>query len=352
MNKITVDKPIIPDNRFGHDGELEMRRRLPSPIYQWDKFTLNNMIQREVGLGMSRFIGAQNFFFVATSDKNGNCDASFISTFTHQKIDEIFPTCLILDNRKELIFPYFDDDTFVKNIKNIKENPHVGLIFIDFIRIGRIRINGKAFLEELTDEVKAIWPRCVGYVRVLIEHAYGNCPARIPKLYPIKLIENDLNEVNQLYPLWEHSIFQLRKSNKIELELVEFIESQSFFFIATANNDGHCDASFRGTQGDHGSGKKLPVAKVFNDGKTLIFPDYSGNALYNSLGNILLNPKISMVFVDFTRIGILKVTGQVFIEEVNTDVKNIWPEAQAFLRVEIEEIDGNCTEIIPRMIPL
>ncbi len=349
MNKIAVEKPVTPDERFGHAGELEMRRRLPSPIYQWDKFSLSSMIQREIGIGMSRFIMAQNFFFVATSDKEGNCDASFRSTITHQEIKEVIPTCLVLESRKELIFPYFADDIVSKSLKNINENPHVGMIFIDFIRIGRIRINGMAFLKEVNEKVKGVWPNCIGYVHVIIEHAYGNCPARIPKLYPIELLQNDLTKINQVFPLWKNSIFQSIKFNQIP---VEFIESQSSFFIATANNNGHCDASFRGTEIDSSTGKKLPVAKVIDDGKALIFPDYSGNALYNSLGNILMNPKISLVFVDFTRIGILKVTGRVSIEEPDTNVKNIWPKAQAFLRVIVEDIDDKCIEVIPRMIPL
>ncbi|MDC5579585.1 pyridoxamine 5'-phosphate oxidase family protein [Acinetobacter baumannii] len=351
MNKNPIDKPDIPDNRYGHIGELEMRSRLPSPIYRWDKYSLDSMIQREIASGMSRFISAQKFFFIGTSDSEGNCDATFFSTLKYQNPSP-FPTCLILDNRKELIFPYFNDDMLKESIKNIKENPHIGMIFIDFIRIGRIRINGKAYLEEPSSEVKAIWPSCVGCVRVLVEHAYGNCPARIPKLYPTELIGNDVKEINQVYPLWEPSTFQSRKSDKIQLQQINFIESQSFFFIATANGDGHCDASFRGTEVDPRNGKKLPVAKVLEDGKTLIFPDYSGNALYNSLGNILLNPQISIVFVDFTRIGILKVTGQVSIEEINTDVKNIWPKAQAFLRINVKDVDASCGESISRMIPL
>ncbi|MGQ1456897.1 hypothetical protein ACT4ZD_07105 [Acinetobacter baumannii] len=62
MNKNPIDKLDIPDNRYGHVGELEMRSRLPSPIYRWDKYSLDSMIQREIASGMSRFISAQKFF--------------------------------------------------------------------------------------------------------------------------------------------------------------------------------------------------------------------------------------------------------------------------------------------------
>lgn len=73
--------------------------------------------------------------------------------------------------------------------------------------------------------------------------------------------------------------------------VVRFIESVEFFFIATSNRRGECDASYR-----H-KGKGVPAIKVLDE-KTIIFPHYMGNGTFRSLGNILENPHIGMLFID------------------------------------------------------
>ena len=65
----------------------------------------------------------------------------------------------------------------------------------------------------------------------------------------------------------------------ISPNLASFIERLPFFFIATTNAKGECDCSFRGREHDV-SGRPYPLAKVI-DKKTLVFPDYRGNKLYN-----------------------------------------------------------------------
>lgn len=92
----------------------------------------------------------------------------------------------------------------------------------------------------------------------------------------------------------------------------------------------------------------LPVCKVI-DTKTLIFPDYSGNGLYNSLGNILRNPHIGMVFVDFSRLSRARVNGRASIKEPTAEILSIWPKAQAYVQVDVEQVYGNCPARIPRM---
>ena len=70
----------------------------------------------------------------------------------------------------------------------------------------------------------------------------------------------------------------------------EFISRQEMVFIATADSKGECDCSFR-------AGKRGFV-RVLNE-KTLIYPEYRGNGVMASLGNILENQHIGMTFIDF-----------------------------------------------------
>jgi hypothetical protein len=70
----------------------------------------------------------------------------------------------------------------------------------------------------------------------------------------------------------------------------EFILKQEMVFIATADSKGECDCSVRaGKQG---------FVRVLNE-KTLLYPEYRGNGVMASMGNILENPHIGMTFIDF-----------------------------------------------------
>jgi len=96
----------------------------------------------------------------------------------------------------------------------------------------------------------------------------------------------------------------------------EFIEEQQMVFIATADAKGHCDTSIRtGAPG---------VVRVIDE-RTLMYPEYRGNGVMASLGNIAENPHIGMLFVDFFKhcIG-LHVNGAAEIienEEIQSRLK-------------------------------
>jgi predicted pyridoxine 5'-phosphate oxidase superfamily flavin-nucleotide-binding protein len=74
--------------------------------------------------------------------------------------------------------------------------------------------------------------------------------------------------------------------------MCEFIHRQSMVFLSTADARGHCDATFR-------SGPPGFVAVL--DDRTLAYPEYRGNGVMASAGNITENPHIGLLFMDFTR---------------------------------------------------
>ncbi|MBC8427252.1 MAG: pyridoxamine 5'-phosphate oxidase family protein [Deltaproteobacteria bacterium] len=126
-----------------------------------------------------------------------------------------------------------------------------------------------------------------------------------------------------------------------------FVERQQFFFIATANDKGQCDASFRSTE--MGSdGIMQPTVKVLSPSK-LIFPDYSGNNLFNSLGNIIVNPNIGMLFIDFRNPMRLRINGSAEIIEKSNQYSEIWSTAHRYILVTVEQIYWNCTQRIPKL---
>jgi uncharacterized protein len=117
-----------------------------------------------------------------------------------------------------------------------------------------------------------------------------------------------------------------------------FVERCSFFFLATVDADGSPDCSYKG-------GPPGFVRVVGED--TLAFPDYKGNGQFRSLGNILVNPQVALLFVDFERPGRRRVNG---VASVNADDPLLadFPGAQLVVRVQADEIFGNCPRFIQR----
>ena len=120
----------------------------------------------------------------------------------------------------------------------------------------------------------------------------------------------------------------------------EIIESAPFFFLATADDSGHPDCSFKG--GDPG------FVRVRAD-NLLEFPDYDGNGMFKSLGNILVNPCVGMLFMEFgggrRR---LRVNGTAAIVHAASGGEPD-PAAKLLVRVTAEHIFPNCPRYIPHM---
>ena len=98
-----------------------------------------------------------------------------------------------------------------------------------------------------------------------------------------------------------------------------FIESRSLFFLSTADADGQPDCSYKG--GAPG------FVRVTGDGE-LAFPHYDGNGMFRSLGNLLVNPAVALLFVDFERPNRLRVNGRASIAD-DDPLRASFPTARA-----------------------
>lgn len=131
----------------------------------------------------------------------------------------------------------------------------------------------------------------------------------------------------------------------IDDSLALWVESQEFFFLATADKDGHSDCSFKGTE-PGADGFLAPAVQVITP-RQLIFPDYSGNRMFNSLGNMLTNPHVGLLFIDFPTRMRLRVNGQCEIEETGDEFRVLWPNAKRQICVNVEQVYWNCSKRIP-----
>lgn len=170
-----------PDDPLGHAGERAMRERLPSS-HHWDDDSLPNMLRPTISRGLARFIEAQPFFFIATADAAGHCDASFRGREDSADGTPL-PAIHVIDE-SHLVFPDYSGNGLYNSLGNIAANPHIGMLFVDFQLRRRARVNGQAVVVQADSAVRKLWPMAQAAVLVTVEQAYGNCPARIPRLVP------------------------------------------------------------------------------------------------------------------------------------------------------------------------
>jgi predicted pyridoxine 5'-phosphate oxidase superfamily flavin-nucleotide-binding protein len=118
-----------------------------------------------------------------------------------------------------------------------------------------------------------------------------------------------------------------------------FIERMDMFFLATADAEGSPNCSYKG--GDPGFVRVL-------DPHTIAFPSYDGNGMYLSMGNVLANPRVGLLFIDFERGKRMRLNGVASIDERDPLLAD-YPEAQLLVRVRATEVFPNCPRYIHRM---
>ena len=93
----------------------------------------------------------------------------------------------------------------------------------------------------------------------------------------------------------------MRRSSALDARTRALVAGADTFFIATWHPGGGADASHRGG--------RPGFVRVLDD-RTLEFPDYPGNNMFNTLGNLVGHPRAGLLFVDFERGDLLQLTGR------------------------------------------
>src|SRR6266702_3853991 len=119
-----------------------------------------------------------------------------------------------------------------------------------------------------------------------------------------------------------------------------FIESAIYFFLSTADAEGRPDCSFKG--GPAG------FVRVVGDSE-LAFPDYDGNGMFKSLGNLLVNANVGLLFIDLhERPRRLRINGTAMVSRDDPLLAET-VGAQMIVRVTARAIFPNCPRYIPKM---
>jgi hypothetical protein len=117
-----------------------------------------------------------------------------------------------------------------------------------------------------------------------------------------------------------------------------FIEARDMFFLATADSEGRPTCSYTGG---------APGFVRVVDPQTVVFPNYDGNGMYLSTGNVVANPHVGMLFLDFEKGHRMRLDGEAHITADDPLLAD-YPEAQFIVRVTPRAVYPNCPRYIHR----
>lgn len=143
--------------------------------------------------------------------------------------------------------------------------------------------------------------------------------------------------------------FQTRRlADRLEAVLVHdhlsaaeaaFITRQNMFFLATADAYGQPNCSYKG-------GTRGFVTVI--DEHTIAFPDYDGNGMHLSMGNIDETGKVGLLFVDFERQARMRILGKAQVLDSDPLLER-YPDARLIVRIAVESVFSNCPRYVHKM---
>ncbi len=261
-----------------HEGEVAVQRRAnEAHIAERNGAVIASTIMR----GALAFLRQQPMAGLGSQDKEGRLWASLLfgnPGFLEPASDGRSLRILLGEADRQPADPLW---------RNIAINPQIGMLVIELGSRRRIRVNGRASLQ-------------ADQVLLQVDESYPNCPKYIQRRH-----------VHRVAAVRSSQAGDPQQGVALDPERSALLRRADTFFVATAHPSRGTDASHRG--GNPGFVKVL-------DESTLRIPDYQGNSMFNTLGNLAVNPIAGLVFPDFENRRILQLTGTAEI---------LWDQADA-----------------------
>ncbi|OBJ34782.1 pyridoxamine 5-phosphate oxidase [Mycolicibacterium mucogenicum] len=245
-----------------HAGELEVQRRMGQAEIA---VRVGRMIRTEIPAAAAAFLAEQPMIVLAATDDEGRVWTSLVTGhagFVHADDDHTIAVDAL---------PVPGDP-----LHDVVRRPdqQVGMIAIEPQTRRRMRVNGVA---QPTDDGLRIHP----------DQVYSNCPKYIARRH----IDGVAEETHRP---------AVRHADVLDERLQQIISRSDTFFIGSADPDGNADASHRG--GNPG------FLQVLSPNR-LRWPDYRGNSMFMTLGNISANPRCGLLIPDWQTGTTLQLTG-------------------------------------------
>lgn len=270
-----------------HSGELAVQRRLGQEAIAT---RVGRMIRTEVPTAAATFLAEQPMIVIAAADDEGRVWAGLIAGspgFVHA--DD--PGTIMIDALPAVGDPLHDV---------LRGGQQIGMIAIEPQTRRRMRVNGSAE------------PAGPG-LRIVPDQVYSNCPKYISR--------RDIAEIRSATDAPE-----VRRGHALTDRQRQLIVEADAFFIGSADPLGNADASHRG-----GNPGFLQVRSP----RRLRWPDYRGNSMFMTLGNIEANPRCGLLVIDWSSGSTVQLTGTA---EINWEEADSGASAQCAIDFTIDEV--------------
>ncbi|MEV0027681.1 pyridoxamine 5'-phosphate oxidase family protein [Nocardia sp. NPDC050793] len=275
-----------------HSGELAVQRRMGQADIA---AKVGRMVRRDIPPVAADFLAAQPMVVLAAADVAGRLWASPL----------IGRPGFVRAVDTETIAVRARPDAGDPLAEALTRPARVGMIALEPGRRRRMRING------------TVRPHDDG-LRIVTDQVYSNCPKYISRRW---VTANDPDGAGG----------DVRRGVALDARQREVVASADTFFVASADGAGHADASHRG--GNPG------VLRILSPNR-LRWPDYRGNSMFMTLGNLAVRPRCGLLIPDWATGGGLQLTGTA---ELNWDAGTYAAGAQC-------SIDFTITEVVWRAV--
>ncbi|MFD4457605.1 pyridoxamine 5'-phosphate oxidase family protein [Nocardia sp. NPDC058480] len=270
-----------------HSGELAVQHRMGQAAAA---ARVGRSIRTGIPAVAASFLAEQSMVVLGAADPAGRLWASPLAGpagFVHAVGD----TTIDIDT-----LPYGADPLSVA----LSSEVEVGLIALQPQRRRRMRVNGTAAAR-------------AGGLRIRTEQVYANCPKYISR-----------RQIREVAPVGAPG--PVSRGTALTTAAVETIGAADMFFVATADGDGHADASHRG--GNPGFLQVLSPTR-------LRWPDYRGNSMFMTLGNLAVQPRCGLLVADWSTGALLQLTGRA---ELVWDTAAFTAGAQCAVDFTVEQV--------------
>ena len=283
----------LPQSPF-HEGELAVQERAGET-----ELAAHNgrILGDEVPAGARGFLSRQPMLVVASADREGRLWASLllgqpglVSTADGRLVT------LDLGRARPAAWDPLGD--------TLTAGAEVGLLAIELSTRKRLRINGTVVAR---DDAR---------VEVAVHEAFPNCP---------KYIQRRTRAPGADAP--EAAALDVRQGVALDAAAQARVARADTVFVASRHAERGLDASHRGG----------PPGFVHVTGaRTLRIPDYPGNGMYNTLGNLAVDPAVGLLVMDFAERRAVQITGRADLRFDEPDAGGLTGGTGRFWQVEVD----------------
>lgn len=261
----------VPQSDVYHEGEIAVQRRAG---VRDEAERLAGMVDSTVPSDddVRSLVAAQPHAVVTSVDREGDVWVSFLTGE---------PGFIDVEGQRRVHFAA-DPSPGDPLSTHLRSGMQAGVLLVDLRSRNRLRLNG------------VVSPTEEGF-ELVTEEVFPNCPKYIQR--------------RSFEPVADASGGERTTSESLRSSHREWIASTDTFFIGSFHPEAGADASHRG--GDPGF--------VDVDGDTVVYPDYPGNSMFCTLGNVAADSRVGLLFVDFEDGRTLQTTGRAEV---------VWDEAR------------------------